>query len=142
MKQTINIEYNPCDWGNNLYIEDVTYIENEKQCVRSTLMEIDPAELEEKYESILNKSNGLAMFRERPITPLNIIEVSVRAAVFDERPFDEKMKTLSDFLFNNGTYKNYDHKWDLEELKRLEHRYDHDRVIQLAQEYSQIEEEQ
>ena len=55
----------------SIYVENTLYVEDGKQYMKSTLVELDPEELNDNYYHILNMTANHARFNERPVKIYN-----------------------------------------------------------------------
>lgn len=74
-KTIIDIYYYSNPFG--VYVEDTFYVEDGKQFIKSTLVELDEKELKDKYYHILNMTSSLARFNERPVKIYNEFASSI-----------------------------------------------------------------
>lgn len=72
MTQTvIDYYYEKAQFGDNVYVEKKQYVENHRQFLQSTVVELDPNELEENYHHIIDTTNGEARWNFRPVKIYN-----------------------------------------------------------------------
>ena len=69
-KTIIDYYYEPSNISPDVYVESMLYVENSKQYLLKSLIEIDPKEIQIKYYDVLNETANEARWNFRPATVL------------------------------------------------------------------------
>lgn len=103
-KTIINIFY--FESNLNMHIEQTQYVEDGKQYLKSTLVELDPQELQDKYSYVINMTHNIALFNKRPVTIYNEF-----ASHIVEQTTEEEFDYYGDFRslehYNETLYNDY-----------------------------------
>lgn len=72
MTQTvIDYYYEKSEFGDNLYVEKKQYVENNRQFIQSTVVELDPDDLLVDYYHICNMTENQARWNHRPVRKIH-----------------------------------------------------------------------
>jgi len=117
-KTIIDISYRKSEIGIDMHIEDALYVEDAKQYLKSTLVELDSQELQDKYYYVINMTDNIAVFNKRPVTiynefASNIVEQTTK----DEFDYYGDHRSLQHY--NETLYNDY-HQSIIEQQEKLE----------------------
>ena len=100
----------------SIYVENTLYVEDGKQYLKSTLVELDPLELKDNYHHILNMTANHARFNERPVKIYNEFSSSiVEHTGEDDFDWYGDYRTLEDY--DDEVYNKYHQTMIKEQIK-------------------------
>ena len=117
-KTIIDIMYSESKVGIGMFIEETQYVKDGKQYLKSTLVELDPQELQDKYRYVINMSGNIAMFNRRPVKIYNEF-ASNTVEHTTERDFDYYGDYRSLEHYDETLYNDY-HQSIIEQQEKLE----------------------